>query len=117
MYGGNGVVMPVHHYRMFRLSGRSFSALDGGPGRATREVFTLVWGALTSGRTYLNVLITELYGIAGVVYMSLDVTFSCVNMWIDVCVAFEVFCMCLVYNRTGLYLSVLCYLSELVVLE
>ena len=55
------------------------------PGWATRKVFTLVWGALTSGHTYLNVLITELYGIAGVVYMLLDVTFSCVNMWIYVC--------------------------------
>ena len=55
------------------------------PGRATREVFTLVWGALTSGRTNRNVLITELYGIAGVVYMLLDVTFSCVIMWIYVC--------------------------------
>ena len=37
------------------------------PGRATREVFTLVWGALTNGLSYLNVLIKELYGIAGVV--------------------------------------------------
>ena len=54
-------------------------------GRATREVFTLVWGALTSGRVKLNVLITELYGIAGVVYISLDVTLSCVIMWIHVC--------------------------------
>ena len=55
------------------------------PGRAMREFFTLIWGALTSRRTYINVLITELYGIAGVVYMLLDVTFSCVIMWIYVC--------------------------------
>ena len=75
---------------MFRLSGGSrdvFPALDGGAGGGggTREVFTLVWGALTSRRTYLNVLITKLYEIAGVVYMLLDVTFSCVIMWIYVC--------------------------------
>ena len=55
------------------------------PGRATREVFTLVWGALTSGRTYLNMLITELYGIAGVCEYIMDVTFLCVVMWIYVC--------------------------------
>ena len=33
----------------------------------------------------LYVLITELYGIAGVVNILLDVTFSCVIMWIYVC--------------------------------
>ena len=34
-YGGNGVVLPVHRYRMFRLSEGSrdvFPALDGGAG-------------------------------------------------------------------------------------
>ena len=45
------------------------------PGRAAREVFSLVWGALTSGHTKLNVLIIELYGIAGVTNILLDVTF------------------------------------------
>ena len=55
------------------------------PGRATREAFSLIWGADTSGRTKLNVLIIELYGIAGVVNILLDVTFLCVVMWIYVC--------------------------------
>ena len=42
-------------------------------------------GADTSGRAKLNMLIIELYGIAGVVNILLDVTFLCVVMWICVC--------------------------------
>ena len=37
------------------------------PGRATREVGSLIWGSDTSGRTKLDVLIVEIYGIAGVI--------------------------------------------------
>ena len=36
--------------------------------------------------TKLYVLITELYGIAGVVNIMLDVTFACVIMWIYICI-------------------------------
>ena len=51
------------------------------PGRATREVFSLVWGAHTSGRTKLNMLIIEFYRIAGVMNILLDVTFfMCCNV-------------------------------------
>ena len=52
------------------------------PGRATREVGSLIWGSDTSGRTKLDVLIFEIYGIAGVINILLDVTFLCVVMWI-----------------------------------
>ena len=45
------------------------------PGRATWEVFSLVSGALMSSCTKLYVLIIELYGIAGVMNIVLDVTF------------------------------------------
>ena len=55
------------------------------PGRATREVGSLIWGTDTSRRTKLDVLIIELYGIAGVVNILLDVTFVCVVMSIYVC--------------------------------
>ena len=37
------------------------------PGRATRKVGNLIWGSDTSGRTKLDVLIIEIYGIAGVI--------------------------------------------------
>ena len=37
-----------------------------------------------SGRTKLDVLIIEVYGIAGVTIL-LDVTFLCVVMWMYVC--------------------------------
>ena len=54
------------------------------PGRAKREVGSLIWGADTSRRTKLNVLIIELYGIAGVMNILLDVTFiMCCN--VDLC--------------------------------
>ena len=54
------------------------------PGRATREVFSLVSGAHMSGCTKLYVLIIELYGIAGVANILLDVTFfMCCN--VDLC--------------------------------
>ena len=41
-YGGNGVVFPVHRYRMFRLAGGSrdvFPALDGGAGVGHEGIF------------------------------------------------------------------------------
>ena len=55
-----------------------FGAVDGGAGMGHEGSLQSSLGTLTSGRTYLNVLITELYGIAGVVNILLDVTFLCV---------------------------------------
>ena len=74
---------------MFRLSGGSrdvFPTLDGGAGWATRESSVLSRALMRADVcTKLYALITELYGIAGVVNILMDVTFSCVIMWIYVC--------------------------------
>ena len=56
------------------------------PGRAMREVFSFIWGADTSGHTKLNVLIIELYGIAGVMNILLIVTVICAVVWIYQCI-------------------------------
>ena len=67
-------MVSVHRCRMFRSSGRSrdvFGALDGGAGAGHEG--SLVSGALTSGCTKLYVLITELYGITGV----MNILFGC----------------------------------------
>ena len=45
----------------------------------------MIWGSDTSGRTKLDVLIIEIYEIAGVINILLDVTFLCVVMWIYIC--------------------------------
>ena len=52
------------------------------PGRATREVGSLIWGSDTSARTKLNVLIIELYGIFGEYIIGCDL-FMCCN--VDLC--------------------------------
>ena len=52
------------------------------PGRATRKIGSLIWGSDTSGRTKLDMLIIEIYGVKNIL---LDVTFLCVVMWIYIC--------------------------------
>ena len=57
------------------------------PGWAMRESSVLSRALMRADVcTKLYMLITELYGIAGVVNILLDVTFSCVIMWIYVCI-------------------------------
>ena len=55
-YGGNGVVLPVHRYRMLRLSGGSrdvFPALDGGAGAGHEGNLHSSLGC-SHEQTYLN---------------------------------------------------------------
>ena len=63
-----------------------FAPLDGGAGAGHEGILKSCLGRSCERMcTKLYVLITELYGIAGVVNILLDVTFSCVVMWIYVC--------------------------------
>ena len=73
---------------MFMLVGWSrdvFGAIDVGAG-AGHDGSSQSYLGLWRERTYkLNVLIIELYYIAGVLKILLDVTFVCDIMWIYVC--------------------------------
>ena len=63
-----------------------FAALDCGAGAGHEgDLQSCLGGSCERMCTKLYVLITELYGIAGVVNILLDVTFSCVVMWIYIC--------------------------------
>ena len=75
---------------MFRLSGGSrdvFPPSTVAPGWVTRESSVLsraLGHSCEQMCAKLYVLITKIYGIAGVVNILLDATFSCVIMWIYV---------------------------------